>query len=75
MERHGLLDSCINNGLHRLPKDPQESYPSSICVTLGDEDQYYPYQICGGNPVLPHELDQIHDFHPFIWLGGGGCLI
>ena len=56
MEVHGLLDTCINNGLHHLPEDLQDLYPSVIWFSLGDEDQYYPYKMCRDSSALPHEL-------------------
>ena len=65
MERHGLIDLCINNGLHHFPEYLQDPYPLGVCVILGDEDQYFLSQICGDISVLPHELDQLHNFHPF----------
>ena len=67
MELHGLLDTCINNGLHHLPEDLQELYLSVIYVILGDEDQYCPSQLCRDISVLPHELDHPHKFHQFFW--------
>ena len=33
MESHGLLDTCINNGLHRLPEDLEKPYLLGIWVT------------------------------------------
>ena len=76
MERHGLIDTCINNGLHQLPEGMQEPYPSGICTALGDKDQYCPYQLCSNSSVLPHELDQLQKFHPFFWVRGlGGYLL
>ena len=75
MEFHGLLDTCINNGLHHLPEDLQDLYPLVICVTLGYEYQVFPYKICKDGSVLPHELDKLHNFNPFCWFGWGCCLI
>ena len=60
MERHGLLDTCINNGINHLPEDLQEIYLPGLSVTLGNEDQYFPSQICRDSYVLPHELYQLH---------------
>ena len=54
MERHGFLGMCINNGLHKLPEDLQETYPSGILVTLWYEDHYFPSQIYWDSSVLPH---------------------
>ena len=65
MESHDLLDTRTNNGLHCLTEDPQESYPSGICVKLGGKNQDFSSQLCRDSTVLPHELDHIHNFHPF----------
>ena len=66
MELHGILDKYINNSLHHFPEDLQEPYPSIICITLGGKDQDCPSQICRDSSLLPHELDQLHKFHPFL---------
>ena len=72
MKCHLLIDTFIDNRLHQIPEDLQETYPSVICVTLGDEEHYFPSQFSWDISVLPHELDQLHKFHSFILVGGGG---
>ena len=44
--------------------------PLGICVALGDEDQDFPTQLCWDSSIIPHKMDQLHKFHPFIWVGG-----
>ena len=59
MKCHLLIDTFIDNRLHQIPEDLQETYPSVICVTLGDEEHYFPSQFSWDISVLPHELDQL----------------
>ena len=59
MECHCLPDTCINNGLHQLPEDLQETYPLSIFVTLGDDNKDFTFQFCWDSYVLPHKRDQL----------------
>ena len=75
MERHRLIDTCINNGLRHFLDDLQEPHPSGICGTLGEEEQYFPSKLCRDSPDLPYKLYQLHKFHPIFWFGWGGCLL
>ena len=74
MELETGYNKSVYERFYHLPESLQESYEPGFCGPFGYEDQDSPPQILWDLPRLPHVLDDVHQAHLDIRLGGGSLI-
>ena len=71
MELHLRLNLSVNDVPDNLPQDLDQANHPGDCISFLEKNQYSPDHICREGAVIPHVLNQNHQFLPLGQVGGG----